>query len=176
MTKMKHTSGITVGIFVAFFLISTVVGQNDTQQDVFVVYYFGATNIGFCTAPDNIEKIKELKKNLPIKHKDNPFKFVLVCLDENLETGLKFVKKYGQWDEVAIGASYANELALNHLNAASLPSLPHIFVFKDTLSSGRWNLPVIKKRRLLVELSGEKQIGDWIEKGYPFKFDKNARK
>lgn len=175
-TDMKHKVSFFAGIVLTLFLISTVIAQKDKQQDFLVVYYFGATNIGFCTAPDNIEKIKKLKKDLPFEHENFRFKFVLVCLDENLDTGLKFIKKYGQWDEIAIGGSYGNELALNHLNTTELPSLPHILIFKDTLTSGRWNIPVIKRRRLLVDLAGEKQIGDWIDKGYPIFSDKNPRR
>ena len=164
------------GIVLAVFLISTAKAQKDMHQDLLVVYYFGATNIGFCTAPDNIEKIKKLKKDLPLEYDNFRFKFVLICLDENLEVGLKFIKKYGQWDEIAIGGSYGNELALNHLNTRELPSLPHILIFKDTLASGRWNIPVIKRRKLLVDLAGEKEIGDWIDEGYPILADKKSRR
>jgi hypothetical protein len=173
---MKHNVSFYGGTVLALLLMSTVIAQKDKQQDFLVVYYFGATNIGFCTAPDNIEIIKKLKKDLPLEHENFRFKFVLVCLDENLDTGQKFIKKYGQWDEIAIGGSYGNELALYHLNTTELPSLPHILIFKDTLTSGRWNIPVIERRKLLVDLAGEKQIGDWIDKGYPIFDDKNSRR
>jgi hypothetical protein len=175
-TNMKHKVSFFAGAALALLLIPTVIAQKEMQQDFLVVYYFGATDIGFCTAPDNIEKIKKLKKDLPLEYENLRFKFVLVCLDENLDTGLKFIKKYGQWDEIAIGGSYGNELALNHLNTTELPSLPHILIFKDTLASGRWNIPVMKRRKLLVDLAGEKQIGDWIDKGYPIFADKNSRR
>ena len=141
--------------------------QKDTEEEILVVYYFGATNIGFCVLPENIAKIKEVKADFQKKIKDYKIKFVMVCLDEDIDEGLKFIKKYGFWDEISIGRSYHNELALFSLNKISTPELPHIFVFKDRLSYGKWKLPVTKRRDLLVDLAGEKRIDEWINKGYP---------
>jgi hypothetical protein len=148
--------------------------QMDKTEEVLVVYYFGATNIGFCILPENITKIKEIKAGFPNKFKDSKIKFVMVCLDEEINDGLKFIKKYGFWDEISIGKSYHSELAMFTLNKISTPELPHIFVFKDRLSYGKWKLPVIKRRDLLVDLAGEERINEWINKNYPVPYRINA--
>lgn len=148
--------------------------QKDKEEEVLVVYYFGATNIGFCILPENIAKIKEIKTDFPGKFEDSKIKFVMVCLDEDINDGLKFIKKYGFWDEISIGRAYHNELALFTLNRISTPEVPHIFVFKDRLSYGKWKLPVTKRRDLLVDLAGEERIDEWINKRYPVPYRNNT--
>lgn len=149
--------------------------QKDQTEEVLAVYYFGATNVGFCTSPENIKKIKKIKKDLVARHKDIKLKFVMICLDENIEKGLKFIRKHGFWDEISIGSFFGNELALMYLNTAKIPELPHVLVFKDTLSAGKWNIPVLKDRKLLVDLAGKKQIEEWIKGEYPLVNPNNQR-
>lgn len=171
---MRYAAVILV-VFLIFGTIALDSGiQKEKVEEVMVVYYFGATNIGFCMVPDNIRKIKKIKADYPAKYENSTIKFVMVCVDENIDEGLKFIKKYGYWDEISIGKFYKNELAQFTLNRISTPDLPHILVFKDQLSFGKWNLPIVKRRDLLVDLAGGERINEWIEKGYPVPFRKNS--
>jgi hypothetical protein len=91
-------------------------------------------------------------------------------MDENIEEGLKFIKKYGYWDEISIGKFYNNELALNYLNKTEIPGVPHVLVYKDILiKKEKVSVPIIKERKLLVDLVGGTQIGNWINNDYPLK-------
>ena len=173
---MKGWPFFLLGIGLVFSLLSPLSAQRETQQEILVVYYYGSTNIGFCTTPENIEKIKRIKENLPLVYSDLEMKFVLVCLDEDVQEGLKFVRKHGIWDEISIGDAYRNEMALSTLNRAEVPSVPHLFVFKYTLGMNKWNIPLLRKKQQLVELSGEKQIGDWINEDYPLSTKRSSRK
>ncbi|MFC2168414.1 hypothetical protein ACFLRW_05455 [Acidobacteriota bacterium] len=172
---MKRFGTIVLGIGLVLCFFLNLNAQRQQSEDILVFYYFGSTNIGFCTAVENIEKIKRIREELPLKDINIRMKFVLVCLDEDMETGLKFVKKYGQWDEISIGGAYRNELALNYLNTTEVPSIPHIIVFLNTITTGKWNIPILKKKKILIDLAGEKQIGDWIEQDYPLSLYKNSK-
>lgn len=87
-------------------------------------------------------------------------------MDKNIEDGLEYVKKYGEyWDEISIGKFYENELVMNNLNKAKIPGVPHIIVYKDTLI--KMTTPVIKSRKIVVDLLGADQIQKWISSGYP---------
>lgn len=171
--KMKRMTGFLVGIFIFGTIFLNPDIQQEKSEEVLVVYYFGATSIGFCVAPENIQKIKMIKTHFPTAYANAQIKFVMICLDESIGEGLRFIKKYGHWDEISIGKFYKNELALLALNKIKIPELPHILVFKDLLTIGKWNLPTIKERTLLVDLAGGEQINEWIDKGYPMPFKKN---
>ena len=172
---MKRLGLIFLGISMVLFSFSNLNSQRKQSEDILVFYYFGSTNIGFCTAAENIEKILRIREDLPLKYNNIRMKFVLVCLDEDMEAGFKYVKKYGHWDEISIGDAFRNELALNYLNTTEVPSIPHIIVFLNTITIGKWNIPILKKRKILVDLAGEKQIGDWIKQDYPLSLYKNSR-
>ena len=81
-------------------------------QERFTIFYFGATSCGPCNRPEVIESIKKLRVQFKNIHSDSETKFVMVCMDTNIEEGLKFIKKYGFWDEISIGSHYDNELVL----------------------------------------------------------------
>lgn len=169
---MKGMSAVFIGIFLLAIILPGYGSEEEEFEEILVVYYFGATNCGFCTAPENIKKIKKIKTDFSAREKGLYAKFVMVCMDEDIKEGLKFIKKYGYWDEISIGGFYKNELALSVLNRARIPGVPHILVFQDTLARGRWNIPVLKKRMLLADLVGGKEIEDWIEEGYPLSSNK----
>jgi hypothetical protein len=89
-------------------------------------------------------------------------------MDKDIEEGLKFIKKYGYWDEISIGNFYNNELALNYLNQTEIPGVPHVMVYRDLLViKEKLSIPIIKERKLLVDLVGGTQIASWINEGYP---------
>ena len=73
-------------------LINLSYGQTSGHLTVF---YFGATNCGYCNIQENIEKIKAIKSELPKKYKDEKIKSVMVVFDNDIEEGLKFIEK---WD------------------------------------------------------------------------------
>jgi len=167
---MKKSISILVGFFLLFTIYASLGFTQDKSEETLVVYYFGATSCGFCNVPENIEKIKKIKKEFSEKYKDSNIKFVMVCMDENIEEGLRFIKKYGYWDEISIGKFYNNELALNYLNKTEIPGVPHVIVYKDLLfKREKMSVPIIKERKLLVDLVGGTQIGNWINNGYPLK-------
>jgi hypothetical protein len=171
---MKRAYAVLAGVFlIGTFFLNTAVTK-DEAKEIIVFYYFASTQFGYYAAPENIEKIKKIKTEFSEKYKKTEIKFVMVCLDDNLEKGLKFIRKHGYWDEISIGKSFGNELALNYLNISKIPKVPHILVFKDLHKTGKWNLPVIKERNLIVDLAGAEQIEEWIQQKYPLPFRKNS--
>ncbi len=155
---------------VCFLLITITIRLGFMQEngkEMYVVYYFGATSCGFCNMPENIEKIKRIKIEFSKKYPDFNIKYVMVCMDKDIEAGLKFIEKYGYWDEISIGDFYNNELALSYLNKTEIPGVPHVMVYKDLLiKKEKMSIPIVKERELLVDLVGGTQIGGWISGGY----------
>jgi len=162
---------LAAALLIGSFFVNSAVTK-DEAKEIMVFYYFASTQFGYCTASENIEKIKKIKTAFPEKYFKAEIKFVMVCLDDNFKKGLKFIKKHGYWDEISIGNSFRNELALNFLNISKIPKVPHILVFKGLHETGKWNLPVIKERKLIVDLAGAEQIEEWIRQEYPLPFRK----
>ena len=135
------------------------------DKPTLVVYYFGATSCVFCNTEDCINSIKKLRNEFSNIHKDYETKFVMVCMDPDIEEGLKFISKYGYWDEISIGSHYQNELVLNYLDKTKIPGLPHVIVFQDFYENK--STPVIKDRKTIVDLVGVSNIKDWVDKNFP---------
>jgi hypothetical protein len=155
----------SVTVFSAWVFLNSLSLPQESKE-VYSLFYFGATSCTFCIVPQNIENIKKLRKEFSEKYNHLTIKFVMVCMDKNIEDGLEYVKKYGEyWDEISIGKFYENELVMNNLNKAKIPGVPHIIVYKDTLI--KMTTPVIKSRKIVVDLLGADQIQKWISSGYP---------
>ena len=163
---MRQKIRILFVIFISCFVLLSSIQQGKEPEEFLVVYYFSATNFGVCQSPEIVGKIKKIKSEFPKKHNNIAVKFVFVCLDKDVESGLKLMNKYGKWDEISIGQAYHNELAMIYLNRSKIPGIPHILVYKDLISKGRWFIPLIKNRKLLVDLSGVKQISEWMRGDY----------
>ena len=86
-------------------------------------------------------------------------------MDKDIEQGIRFTRKYPNWDEISIGQFYNNELMLVHLNRSQVPGVPHIMIYNDILRIGNYGIPTNQKRTLRVDLVGEKAIESWIQKG-----------
>lgn len=130
-----------------------------------VVCYFGSTDCTFCLKEEMVQCIKTMRSKFADIHKIDRVKFVLVCFDKDIEAGMKFVKKYGTWDEISIGSRYRNEMCLGYLNKTKIPGLPHILVFRDRY--GEKSIPVLKERKIVADLVGVKQIMKWAAGSYP---------
>ena len=136
------------------------------QKVVTTVFYFGGSDCAYCMQRENIENINKMRADLPVQKKDLSFKFVLVVMDKDLKQGMEYAKKYPRWDEISIGKFYDNELMLQHVNKTELPGVPDIMVYRDSLTIGKFNVPTIADRTLLVNVVGEKAIDTWIRNGY----------
>jgi hypothetical protein len=156
-------------ILVLLLLAGTAQSQTPPNRRI-TVFYFGASDCGFCLHKEHIANIDRLRTELATKHAPIPFKFVMVVMDDSLDEGYQFTKKYLPWDEIAIGQRYSNELMLEHLNRTAIPGVPHIMLYLDSLQVDEHSNPLIKKRNLLLDLVGESNIGKWIQSGYPIRW------
>ena len=169
---LKRKIVVVTGVFLIGSIMLDPSAVKEEPGEFIVFFYFASTQFGTSTVPENIENIKKIKIEFSEKYKSASIKFVMVCLNHDFDKALKFIKKHGDWDEISIGKSFVNELALNLLNMSDIPKVPHILVFKYRHEKGNWNLPVIKKRELLADLAGDEEIQAWADKGFPLSFVK----
>lgn len=152
--------------FLLLFAAGTVLAQRSPNHR-FTVFYFGGSDCPYCVDEKNIANIDKMRTELPKTYAPMAVKFVMVVMDNGLDQGFQFVKKYMPWDEISIGQFYGNELMLEHVNRTPIPGVPHIMIYDDSLLLDKSNIPTIKKRTLLLDLVGKSAIAKWIESGYP---------
>lgn len=157
-------------IIIFIWFLGFTANAQPAEKANLVIFYFGATSCGPCNRPEVIESIKKLKTDFPEKHKEYKTKFVMVCMDQDIEEGIAYLEKYGFWDEVSIGSHYQNELVLNYLSKTNIPGVPHILIFKDFYEEKK-SVPVIKERQLITQILGGTQIVEWVQKGFPLEKD-----
>ncbi|MFA8342676.1 MAG: TlpA family protein disulfide reductase [Rhodothermaceae bacterium] len=143
-------------------VIISIYGKNN---ETIVVFYFGSNSCGFCDNIDLIKSVKKIRTELPNIYPEIKIKFVQVCMDENIEEGIKFLKKYGYWDEISIGSHYQNELVLAYLSKTKIAGVPHLIIYNDKYSNS--STPVIIKRKIILDKVGVKQIVRWVEDKFP---------
>ncbi len=153
----------------SIFLIIIFLSTSLYAQEHLTIFYFGATNCGPCNRPEVVKSIKEMKAQFDSVHKDFKTKFVMVCMDENIAEGLKFINKYGYWDEISIGGWFHNELVLANLNKATIPGVPHIFIYRETFEKAKYGVELIKTKKLIKEIVGGDKIVDWVKSGLDLK-------
>jgi hypothetical protein len=141
-------------------------------QEKITIYYFGSTSCGPCNRPEVVESVKKIKEQFKVKYKEYNAKCVMICMDTEIEEGLKFVQKYGYWDEISVGSHYDNELAYISLNKTKIPGVPHIFVYLDEYEKQANSTDIIKSRTLLKEIMGGEGIVAWVKDGFKIDFKK----
>jgi hypothetical protein len=146
------------------FLTATFLYAGNGKQTL-VIYYFGATNCGWCNTEECINSIKKMHQEFSNIHNEFNVKFVMVCMDTDINEGLKFISKYGYGDEISIGSHFHNELVMNYLDKTKIPGTPHIIVFRDLYEND--SAPLIKKRKTIIDLVGVNKIKEWVENKYP---------
>jgi hypothetical protein len=137
-------------------------GKSSPAKEQYILFYYGATDCYYCNVPENIANINRLCKGIEKKYPVT--KKVMVCMDRDLQEGLRFINKYDSvWDEISIGSFYQNELAYEHLNKTETPGVPHIILMKRVYSDeNRYKVPVAIKTEIIADLVGGKEINAWI--------------
>ena len=150
-------------------LIFSLLASSVIAQQHLTIFYFGATSCGPCNRSEVVESIKEMKAKFDSVHNDYKTKFVMVCMDENIAEGLKFIQKYGYWDEISVGSFYHNELALTNLNETAISGVPHILIYKESIMKTDQSVFRLKSRELVKEVLGGDKIVAWVKSGMELK-------
>ena len=150
-------------------LIFSLLASSVIAQQHLTIFYFGATSCGPCNRSEVVESIKEMKAKFDSVHNDYKTKFVMVCMDENIAEGLKFIQKYGYWNEISIGSWFNNELVLANLNKTDIPAAPHILIYSEIFEKAKYGTVLIKNKELIKEILGGDKIVAWVKSGMELK-------
>ena len=152
-------------LFLSIFFV--VIIQNCFSQDSYdrkVFYFFGSYDCAHCQDTVLQNRIADINSYLRQTSDSSQYHFVMVCFDKDLQKAVDFTRKFGEWDEISLGARYKNEMSLRLLNRTELPGTPHILVVNETLTARERfkSIPLIENEEIEVDLIGTANILNWI--------------
>src|SRR6185369_11996876 len=132
MSRHFHLKFCLLIVVFAFLAPSARSQEKKAKDSIYSVIYFGSTDCYYCNIEKNISNISKMVTEIKDTYKQLNIKTTIVSMDKDIAEGLKFIEKYNEknWDEIAIGSFYKNELALAYLNNTKIPGVPHLVVSK----------------------------------------------
>jgi hypothetical protein len=171
MSSLQKSWSVVVVLMVLFNVPGFAQQEKHKKDSVYSVIYFGATDCYYCNIEKNISNISKMVTEIKENYKQLNIKTTIVSMDKDIAEGLKFIEKYTtkNWDEIAIGSFYKNELALTYLNKTKIPGVPHLVVIKHVTVDSDLSVPVSISDEVLVDLVGGTEIDGWMKENYSFK-------
>lgn len=141
---------------------------------------FGSSTCGFSNAsvlPSLIRRAKALVAEQGSVY-GLGFMTVGVALDWSIEDGRDFLDGFGRFDEVSVGYSWSNSMALEYIwQQRAEGTTPQVLVVYRKLESPATDSIArirVKKQNVVVRKAGLTAIKTWVERRAPVKLDKIA--
>ncbi|MEX2411508.1 MAG: hypothetical protein WD607_09120 [Candidatus Paceibacterota bacterium] len=155
------------------FDLDTVINRvNDTELRLILIVNSICT---FSNSPDLVEIINNANELLQKRalSKGIDYSTAGISLDQNAYTGVKFLERFGDFDEISIGLSNSNIALLYniHFNGLMDTSVPKILIVKRVYNILQFDDEVIhrlgvKNEEILIQFSGMKSIYRWENSDY----------
>lgn len=138
-----------------------------TNREI-VFVYMGAS---FCGASrregfgDVIEKSKLLVSQ-QARNQGRTFRAVGVALDWEVEEGLRFLKKFGAFDEVSLGGNWGNDSAIKYIwrDHPGRAAVPQVIVLEREIEEAP-RTTEITREVVLRRINGITEIESWVANG-----------
>lgn len=136
-----------------------------------VLLFFASSTCGACNDKRLLAAYPAMIENVAKEALERKVRFATagVGIDHRPSDAIKFFNKFGPFNELIIGRNWTNSGALRYLwgEFSGAPETPQVVVVARTLSdSSNWVVQV-KSERVLLRLSGLRQILRWINAGAP---------
>lgn len=135
-----------------------------------VMVYFGAMSCGFANDPALPEMVEQIKVGLQQKAvaEGASFSAIGVAVDLQVTEGIKYLSKFGVFDEIMTGRKWRGfgaRLFFREL-LSGVPATPQVLVYKQDVEMVGTTYLVFNEQ-VLVRKTGIGQIENWIEQGLP---------
>lgn len=134
-----------------------------------ILIYIGSSGCVYSNKPDLPDKIDQLKSLVQSKAIENGRGFAVIGIsrDWDIERGLAHLAKFGEFDEVMTGRSWANEGIMKYIWEGSygMPATPQVIIIDRFLSMDPSEGPRFKRleEEFVVRKVGPNAIQDWLE-------------
>ncbi len=138
-----------------------------------VFIYIGSSGCGYSNhkeLPQRIDQLKSLVQNTASVN-DREFVSIGIAKDWKTENGLEHLSKFGKFDEIITGRSWANEAIIKYVWEGSYgePATPQIMIIDRFLAvkASKGANYEIRDEKLLVRQVGTDAIRQWLDIGAP---------
>ena len=135
-----------------------------------VLAYISSSNCVGNRAPGLHEAVDSLKLLLGswARQHQMTFRAVGIALDWPTDSGLAYLKEFGQFDELVVGSNWFNLGAESLIWADSMapPSIPQVLVYRHDIDLGEHRVTITTPQELKRVYGGDK-IVEWARSGAP---------
>lgn len=138
-----------------------------------VLIYIGSSGCVYSNKPDLPDKIDQLKSLVQSKATESGRGFATIGIsrDWDVERGLAHLAKFGEFDEVMTGRSWANEGIMKYVWESSYgePATPQVIIidrFLSTDNSAGSHFKMLNEEFVLRKV-GPEAIQDWLDLNAP---------
>jgi hypothetical protein len=110
-----------------------------------------------CTAGETIGRVRAAHVNF----RQTPTRRTIgVALDEDLTAGMRLLRRYGNFDELVVGGSWTNVVALSHVwaDTAGLAAVPQLILLERAIGRTSDARLVVDGERVLGRAYGVREI------------------
>lgn len=142
-----------------------------TSDQILLLFYV-SSECHWCSREELPSLLARIKDRLATTAASRGVGFVSmgVALDWSPEVGIRFLDRFGAFDQVSAGYYFGNAAAVEFRGLPTIYSIPQIIVLRRTLEGADPGVPgalAVKNPHLLVRKVGLYEIRDWLERGAP---------
>lgn len=130
--------------------------------------YIGSEDCKFSLAPGFAEMVTDAEKAVAeqAKKQGKPFSTLGVSVGPSAKDGVKYLSRFGEFDQLSSGHGWLNDGALHYVwqDIVGEATVPQIIVLEHDLEALNPGYRV-KNDRVLVRVLGDKQIAAWHRDG-----------
>lgn len=141
-----------------------------------LLIYIGASTCGWSNVPELPKEIRNLKARMQARARSNGRRFATIgiALDRLAADGIGHLEKFGPFNEIVAGHSWANRGVQHYIygagDMAGPAATPQVIVLSRRLRLQAGHVS-IDNERVLVRKTGLDAISGWIAERSPISFD-----
>lgn len=131
--------------------------------------YIGSSTCYFSNKDFLPRALKSIKSKIKNKARENGYNFVTMGIsrDWSIERGIDHLERMGEFDEISVGRSWANQGLLKYIwnEIPGRPAIPQVLVVDQNLKTpdGNLNTYRIEGEKLIIRKVGVNEIKRWIK-------------
>jgi hypothetical protein len=141
------------------------------RGDQVVVLFVASSSSRADAAPGLREAVRSLHRQLQVEAERHglALEFVGVSLDWDVEEGIRFLRRYGPFDQVVVGGNWVNLAAIEYIwrDQPGSPTVPQIVLIRRHVDQRPATIDV-SPDQVLGRFVGAEQIMEWAQRPQHF--------
>lgn len=207
MKRLRYTTIIKACLFISFILVACTKNEKQSLADPgsdektvakvdnekgyvpsykvenkeeMVMIYITNPTCGYCSDPEMIGVVKQIKQGLNKKAHSMGMGFMVIGISNNwkIENGYEHLKKFGDFDEVLIGNNWFGTGGIKYIfnEIPGTPAIPNLVITKRTYagnmnSDSSFVARGVENETLVKRMFGIDGLKNFLSEGLPLPID-----